>query len=79
MTDPRFPYTYASDLIRSVPDMGKDGCKLSRSEASRIRQTIAEAIGMDDDLLARKLADYYKDNEETIESAGVQKFMERFS
>ena len=55
MDDTRYPYTYAADLIRMIPD-----AKLSRSEASRIRQTIAKVIGMDDEELAKKLADYYK-------------------
>lgn len=54
MTDTRYPYTYACDLIRSFVGPG-----LSRSHAAQIRQGIAEAIGMEDSELAGKLADHY--------------------
>ena len=40
---------------------------MSRSAASQIREAIAEAIGMDDEELAAKLADAHLDNEKDDE------------
>lgn len=64
--DPRYPYTHAADFIRMIPEkeyiesIGMSiGVKLSRSDASRIRSAIAEVLGIDDEELARKLADKY--------------------
>lgn len=54
--DSRYPYTYACDFIRSLVDYNEHGTKLSRSDASNIRSTIAKIIGMDDEELACKLA-----------------------
>lgn len=54
--DGRYPYTYACDYIRSFGGYSENGMKLSRSDASRIRTAIAVAIGMDDRVLAEKLA-----------------------
>ena len=48
----RYPYTYSCDYIR----LAADSASLSRSDASLIRQAIAKAIDMDDELLAEKLA-----------------------
>lgn len=61
--DSRYPYTYACDLIRSFAGHNQGGTKISRADASQIRTGIAEAIRMDDDELARHLADHYKANE----------------
>jgi hypothetical protein len=36
---------------------------LSRSQASQVRSVIARAIGMDDEELARKIADYARAQE----------------
>lgn len=60
--DTRYPYTYAADFIRGLAGYNESGTKLSRSDASRIRQGIAKALGMDDEELARTLADYYNVN-----------------
>ncbi|WP_454731447.1 MULTISPECIES: hypothetical protein [Cupriavidus] len=59
----RNPYTESSDFIRSrVDDYDEDlGIRvptISRSQASIARKAIAEALGMDDEALAVKLADY---------------------
>lgn len=58
----RYPYTIACDAIRvsvySEDDWAHRGTSISRADASRIRQFIAAAIGMDDEELARKIADY---------------------
>ena len=50
---PRYPYIHACDYIRSAADP----TSLSRRDASLIRSAIASAIGMNDRLLAEKLAD----------------------
>ena len=60
MTDSRYPYTYACDYIRGLsPIQYGEGIMLSRSDASQIRQGIAQAIGIDDHQLACKLADAF--------------------
>lgn len=68
----RYPYTYAADLIRGIPDRDGIGCKLSRSEASKILKLFAKVIGMEDEKLAQKLADYYLANKETIDKGQEQ-------
>ena len=67
----RYPYTEACDAIRmaTVDPYGPIGCDLSRSQASSIRLFIAAAIGMDDDELARKIADYGRINQPTAPTA----------
>ena len=57
MTDSRYPYTYAADFIRSYGPVSAEGVVLSRSDASEIREAIAKALGIDDEELAKKLAD----------------------
>lgn len=54
----RYPYTYAADLIRSASET-----PISRSDASRIWHTIASVCGLDEEETAKKLADYYMDND----------------
>lgn len=71
----RYPYTYASDLLRMIPDLGPEGCKLSRSEASSIRQKISEILGLDDEEVAKKLADYYQEHEEELSQASADRFL----
>ncbi|SFB20091.1 hypothetical protein SAMN04244571_01769 [Azotobacter beijerinckii] len=46
--------------MRSVSGIQENGIspKLSRSDASQVRQFIAAAIGMPDDELAKKIADH---------------------
>jgi hypothetical protein len=72
--DTRYPYTYAADFVRGLAGYGEGGTKLSRSDASQVRQGIAAALGMDDSELARKLADHYKANEDTLVSKSVEAF-----
>ena len=67
MADSRYPYTYACDFIRAAGPVGSEGVVLSRSDASQIRQSIADALGMDDHELACKLADAQLVNEESPE------------
>jgi hypothetical protein len=68
--DHRYPYTYSCDLIREYAGHDKTGCtKLSRSDASAIRSGIATALGIDDEDLARALANYSLTiNRNTMES-----------
>lgn len=73
--DTRYPYTYAADFVRGLAGYGEGGTKLSRSDASQIRQGIASALGMDDAELARKLADHYKANEAAIAENSAKAFM----
>jgi hypothetical protein len=67
MKDTRYPYTYAADFIRGVAGYNKEGTKLSRSDASVIRCTIAEVLGLHDDEVACKIADHYLANKEKID------------
>lgn len=73
--DTRFPYTYASDYIRSIVGYKYGDTKLSRSEASQIRTGIAKAIGIDDMELAIKLAEYYQLNEDEIAAKSAEDFI----
>jgi hypothetical protein len=78
-TDPRYPYTYACDYIRSATGHDEHGNLLSRSDASQIRKRIAEALGISDEELARKLADYMKANAEEIAKRSVESFIRSYS
>jgi hypothetical protein len=71
----RHPYTHAADFVRSLGPVGGSGMVLSRSAASRIRQGIAEAIGMDDHELACRLSDYFQANQERVNDASVKRLM----
>jgi hypothetical protein len=73
--DTRYPYTYACDLIRSKGGYNENGIALSRSDASQIRQLFATVLGIDDTELARKLADYYKANEDKITGESLKGFI----
>jgi len=73
--DLRYPYTYASDFIRSIPKMTPNGTKLNRSEASEICSKIAEILGISDYELAEKLADYYLRYREEITNKSVDDFV----
>jgi hypothetical protein len=59
----RHPYTHACDLIRCVAGHNREGSKLSRSDASQIRQLFAEVLGMNDEELATKLSLHYQKHE----------------
>jgi len=78
-TDTRYPYTYAADYMRSLAGYGENGSKLSRSDASRIRGGIALALGMDDDELACRLADYYNANKDAITEVDFANFVARLN
>jgi len=73
--DTRYPYTYACDLIRSVAGHNADGTKLSRSDASEIRELFSSVLGIGDEELAKKLADYYLENDEAISRKSAEAFL----
>jgi hypothetical protein len=70
----RHPYTYACDFIRALAGHDEHGINLSRSDASKIRQGIAQAIRMDDSELACKLSDYFQANNEEIAAKSIRDF-----
>lgn len=60
----KYPYTYAADYIRQIAGCNEFfNTKLSRSDASKIRQKIAKIIGIEDEELAKKLANIYIENQ----------------
>ncbi len=72
--DTRYPYTYSADLIRLTAGYNKEGTKLSRSDAARIKSLIAEIIKVDGELLASKLADYFLKNQESLTKKALEEF-----
>lgn len=74
-TDTRYPYTYAADFVRGLAGYGESGTKISRSDARQIRSGIAAALGMDDTELARKLADHYRANEDSLSKQSTAAFL----
>jgi hypothetical protein len=74
MADSRYPYTYACDFIRMAGPFGPEGVVLSRSDASQIRQSIADVLNLDDHELACKLA-----NAELVREADPQAINHRTS
>jgi hypothetical protein len=74
--DTRFPYTYASDYIRSIVGHRNGNAILSRSEASQIRTGIAKVIGMDDHELAIQLATHYQLHEKEITAKTAKDFID---
>jgi len=69
----RYPYTYACDLIRMKGPTGPHGTMLARADASQVRKLFAEVLGMDDQELAERLADYYLENQDELVDDSVQK------
>ena len=55
--DQRYPYTYACDFIRVLGPINKSGVVLSRGDATMIRSGMADAMSMDDRIVAEMLAD----------------------
>jgi len=78
VNDTRYPYTYACDLVRLFAGYNASGTVLSRSEASKIRQGIAEVLGIDDEELARKFADYYQLHQDDLTAKGLQELSLNF-
>ena len=72
--DTRYPDTYACDLIRSVV-YNAYGTKLSRSDASEIREMFSSVLRIGDEELAEMLADYYLENHEAISRKSAEAFL----
>jgi hypothetical protein len=62
----RYPFTYCADYIRTLAGYDEGGTKISRSDASNIRQTFCQILGLDDVETAKKIADYYLENQDKI-------------
>ncbi len=73
--DSRYPYTYSCDLLRVLAGFGDAGERLSRSDASQLRGRISEALGMEDEEIAKRLADYYKANEKELTEKSVSDWL----
>jgi hypothetical protein len=73
--DPRYPYTHACDYLRMFGGADRSGVRLSRSDASQLREAVAMALGMDDKELAKKLADYYLANEQALSEESSKRLM----
>ncbi len=69
----RHPYTYAADFVRSLPALADNGisAKLSRSDAAKIIQGIADVIGMSKETLSIKLSEYFQQHEDRISSEAI--------
>jgi hypothetical protein len=76
--DSRYPYTYACDFVRMKAGYGPEGLKMSRSEASIVRQEIAKAINMEDAKLAEALADHYLTNQQSIDEESTRRLLSIF-
>lgn len=60
----RYPYTEAYDALRARTEWRPgEGITFSRSEAAQVVKFIAEAIGMDNEVLAEKIADHARSTE----------------
>jgi hypothetical protein len=72
MSDSRYPYTYACDLLRMALGPGE----LSRSQASRIRSVIADALVIDDEEIAKRLADHFLKQEKALVQRREKQFVD---
>jgi hypothetical protein len=75
MTDTRYPYTYADDLIRGVAGYTSGGTKLSRSDASQIIKMVAAAMSLEPRTVCEKLADYHLQHKEALAARAVERFI----
>ena len=62
----RYPYTFAADHIRMKvgDDYGKG--LISRAAAAQAQRVIADALGIDRDVISRALADAYLREQEAV-------------
>jgi hypothetical protein len=69
MKSTRYPYTMAADLVRSLatkadPELNNLQVPvLSRSHASNIWHTLAQIWGVNEQEVAKKLADHYQETQ----------------
>lgn len=71
----RYPYTYAYDLIRTSIPYGENGCKISRGDCAQMCKILSKVLGVENEDLCKKLADYYIENEEEISKAASENFI----
>ena len=57
MRDTHYPFTYADDFIRAIPEPSSKGVVLSRSDASQILLAISTILEIPHEVLASKIAD----------------------
>ena len=62
----RYPFIIAIDYLRDVGGVDKDGLRLNRSDASRMLDAIAIALGWTKDQMAVTLADYAMANSDRL-------------
>lgn len=74
MEDTRYPYTHACDYIRMIAGYNTHGTKISRSDASNIRQEMSKILGIDDEEMANRLADYYLENKDKLAEQSAKDF-----
>jgi len=74
VSDPRYPYTYATDLMRN-----QLGPHISRAHASKIIALVADTLDMNLEDVAIKMADRYQElvGEYEIPDARVPEFRSR--
>lgn len=82
MADSRYPYTYAADYIRGIAGYNENGTKLSRSDASQIRQVFSDilefyGVGINDYMFACMLADRELQKEEWVNQKQAEEFLEQ--
>jgi hypothetical protein len=76
--DPRYPYTHAADLLRMVIARDNMNCKISREESSIIRNVICMICDLNDEIVAKKLAEYYLKNKDNLSNSIIDKFREKY-
>jgi hypothetical protein len=74
----RYPYTYACDFIRGMGGYDNKGIKMCRGDASIMIGKIGNILGMEEGELAKKLANYYIENEDAIAEEQSKLFMASF-
>lgn len=76
--DTSYPYAYAEELIRSIAGYltpNDTGNKLSRSDASRILQKVAEILELDFKYVSSKLSDYYLEHKNELTENSITDFL----
>jgi elongation factor P hydroxylase len=72
-TNSRYPYTYAADYLRENVK-NDDGSILSRSVMAHVQQVIADALGLENEMISNALADkFIKANDKLSHEEGEMK------
>lgn len=70
---PRYPHTYADDLLRILVNRSSDGVKMTRTQSRTVRDAVAAVL--DDTTVAEKFADYYLEHEQELVAAALDSIM----